>query len=74
VRQGPLTGHSAVGLRQAGKCLLRAEATFHCAIITLGNQVIRACLIPLLPSSRDESAADVSATFGNVRRFGPYSL
>ena len=32
-KQGPSTGHSAVGLRQAGKMSPDAEATFHRAIM-----------------------------------------
>jgi hypothetical protein len=32
-KQGPSTGHSAVGLRQAGKISPDAEATFHRAIM-----------------------------------------
>ncbi len=32
-KRGPSTGHSAVGLRQAGKVSPDAEATFHCAIM-----------------------------------------
>jgi hypothetical protein len=40
-KQGPSTGHSAVGLRQAGKMSPDAEATFHRASCTLGNQVVR---------------------------------
>ena len=39
-KQGPSTGHSAVGLRQAGKMSPDAEATFHRASCTLGNQVV----------------------------------
>ena len=38
-KQGPSTGHSAVGLRQAGKMSPDAEATFHRASCTPGNQV-----------------------------------
>jgi hypothetical protein len=41
-KQGPSTGHSAVGLRQAGKISPDAEATFHRASCTLGNQVVAA--------------------------------
>jgi hypothetical protein len=41
-KQGPSTGHSAVGLRQAGKMSPDAEATFHRASCTLGNQVVAA--------------------------------
>ena len=41
-KRGPSTGHSAVGLRQAGKMSPDAEATFHRASCTLGNQVVRA--------------------------------
>jgi len=41
-KQGPSTGHSAVGLRQAGKMSPDAEATFHRASCTPGNQVVRA--------------------------------
>src|ERR1700730_17334248 len=37
-KRGPSTGHSAVGLRQAGKMSPDAEATFHRASCTLGNQ------------------------------------
>src|ERR1700687_4867434 len=40
-KQGPSTGHSAVGLRQRGMSP-DAEATFHRASCTLGNQVVRA--------------------------------
>ena len=32
-KRSPSTGHSAVGLRQAGKMSPDAEATFHCAIM-----------------------------------------
>jgi hypothetical protein len=32
-KQGPSTGHSAVGLRQAGEMSSDAEATFHHAIM-----------------------------------------
>src|SRR6478672_12426969 len=39
-KRGPSTGHSAVGLRQSGKYCPDAEATFHCASCTLGNQVL----------------------------------
>ena len=40
-KQSPSTGHSAVGLRQAGKEVSPdAEATFHRASCTLGNQVV----------------------------------
>ena len=38
-KRGPSTGHSAVGLRQGGEMSPDAEATFHCASCTLGNQV-----------------------------------
>jgi hypothetical protein len=41
-KQGPSTGHSAVGLRQAGKLPPDAEATFHRSIMQLGNQVVGA--------------------------------
>jgi hypothetical protein len=41
-KQGPSTGHSAVGLRQGREMSPDAEATFHCASCTLGNQVVRA--------------------------------
>ena len=41
-KRGPSTGHSAVGLRQGGEMFPDAEATFHCASCTLGNQVVRA--------------------------------
>ena len=38
-KRGPSTGHSAVGLRQGGEISPDAEATFHRASCTLGNQV-----------------------------------
>ena len=41
-KQGPSTGHSAVGLRQAEKMSPDAEATFHRASCTPGNQVVAA--------------------------------
>jgi hypothetical protein len=41
-KQGPSTGHSAAGLLQAGKLPTDAEATFHGAIMQLGNQVVDA--------------------------------
>ena len=41
-KQGPSTGHSAVGLRQGGETSPDAEATFHRASCTLGNQVVDA--------------------------------
>jgi hypothetical protein len=41
-KQGPSTGHSAVGLRQGGEMSPDAEATFHRASCTLGNQVVGA--------------------------------
>ena len=41
-KRGPSTGHSAVGLRQARKYSPDAEATFHRASCTLGNQVVDA--------------------------------
>src|SRR6476646_8511535 len=41
-KRGPSTGHSAVGLRQGGEMSPDAEATFHRASCTLGNQVVRA--------------------------------
>ncbi len=41
-KRGPSTGHSAVGLRQGGESSPDAEATFHRASCTLGNQVVRA--------------------------------
>src|SRR6202171_1816525 len=41
-KQGPSTGHSAVGLRQGREMSPDAEATFHCASCTLGNQVVAA--------------------------------
>jgi hypothetical protein len=43
-KQGPPTGHSAVGLRQAGEIssFSDAEATFHRATMQLGNQVVGA--------------------------------
>ena len=41
-KRGPSTGHSAVGLRQGGEISPDAEATFHRASCTLGNQVVAA--------------------------------
>ncbi len=41
-KQGPSTGHSAVGLRQAGKCLLMPRPHFTAPSWTLGHQVIGA--------------------------------
>ena len=41
-KQGPLTGHSAVGLRQAGKCLLTPRSHFTAPSCAIGNQVVRA--------------------------------
>jgi hypothetical protein len=41
-KQSPSTGHSAVGLRQGGEMSPDAEATFHRAACTLGNQVVGA--------------------------------
>ena len=41
-KQGPSTGHSAAGLRQGGEMSPDAEATFHRASCTLGNQVVGA--------------------------------
>jgi hypothetical protein len=41
-KQGPSTGHSAVGLRQAEKCLLTPRPHFTAPSCTLGNQVVRA--------------------------------
>jgi hypothetical protein len=41
-KRGPSTGHSAVGLRQSGEMSPDAEATFHRASCTPGNQVVRA--------------------------------
>jgi hypothetical protein len=41
-KQGPSTGHSAVGLRQGREMSPDAEATFHRASCTLGNQVVAA--------------------------------
>jgi hypothetical protein len=41
-KRGPSTGHSAVGLRQGGEMSPDAEATFHRASCTPGNQVARA--------------------------------
>jgi hypothetical protein len=40
-KQGPSTGHSAVGLRQAEKCLLTPRPHFTAPPCTLGNQVVR---------------------------------
>ena len=40
-KQGPSTGHSAVGLRQEWKFLPDAEATFTAPSCTLGNHVVR---------------------------------
>jgi hypothetical protein len=39
-KRGPSTGHSAVGLRQAGKCLLTPRPHFTAPSCTLGNQVV----------------------------------
>src|SRR6201998_2644114 len=39
-KQSPSTGHSAVGLGQAGKLSPDAEATFDRAIMQLGNPVV----------------------------------
>jgi hypothetical protein len=41
-KQGPSTGHSAVGLRQAGNSLLTPRPHFSAPSCTLGNQVIGA--------------------------------
>ncbi len=41
-KRGPSTGHSAVGLRQDGKCLLTPRPHFTAPSCTLGNQVVRA--------------------------------
>jgi hypothetical protein len=41
-KQGPSTGHSAVGLRQAGNSLLTPRPHFTAPSCTLGNQVVRA--------------------------------
>ncbi len=41
-KRGPSTGHSAVGLRQGGKCLLTPRPHFTAPSCTLGNQVVRA--------------------------------
>jgi hypothetical protein len=41
-KRGPSTGHSAVGLRQGGEMSPDAEATFHRASCTPGNQVVAA--------------------------------
>src|SRR4249919_1072490 len=38
-KRGPSTGHSAVGLRQDGKCLLTPRPHFTAPSCTLGNQV-----------------------------------
>lgn len=39
-KRGPSTGHSAVGLRQDGKCLLTPRPHFTAPSCTLGNQVV----------------------------------
>ena len=39
-KRGPSTGHSAVGLRQATKCLLTPRPHFTAPSCTLGNQVL----------------------------------
>jgi hypothetical protein len=41
-KQGPSTGHSAVGLRQAGNSLLTPRPHFTAPSCTLGNQVVAA--------------------------------
>jgi hypothetical protein len=41
-KQSPSTGHSVVGLRQAGKCLLTPRPHFTAPACTLGNQVVGA--------------------------------
>src|SRR5258708_32506244 len=41
-KQGPSTGHSAVGLRQAGNFLLTPRPHFPAPSCTLGNQVVGA--------------------------------
>ena len=41
-KRGPSTGHSAVGLRQGGKCLLTPRPHFTAPSCTLGNQVVAA--------------------------------
>ena len=41
-KQGPSTGHSAVGLRQAGNSLLTPRPHFTAPSCTLGNQVVGA--------------------------------
>ena len=41
-KRGPSTGHSAVGLRQAGNSLLTPRPHFTAPSCTLGNQVVRA--------------------------------
>src|SRR6476660_7968329 len=41
-KRGPSTGHSAVGLRQGGECLLTPRSHFTAPSCTLGNQVVAA--------------------------------